>query len=86
MQVSVESVFSQILSAGGIAGVIAVIITGAICARYIQYGAEEVPQILSHSLATIIGFYFGTGISKSTGTSRPAVSSDTDDEPKPAGG
>jgi hypothetical protein len=60
------------LSVGGIAGVIGIIITGTICARYFAHGPEEVPQILTYSLTTIIGFYFGTGVAK------PA-------EPPPAG-
>ena len=52
----------QILSSGGIAGVIALIIAGAISVRYVNNGPEEIPQILTYSLATIIGFYFGAGV------------------------
>jgi len=51
---------AQILSVGGIAGVIGIIITGTICARYFAHGPEEIPQILTYSLTTIIGFYFGS--------------------------
>ncbi|MCH9052164.1 MAG: hypothetical protein IIA72_13970 [Proteobacteria bacterium] len=77
---------NNILSVGGIAGLIALGIAGTICARYLQYGAEEIPQVLTYSLTTIIGFYFGTGVSKARGTSRTAVSSDVDEEHKPVGG
>ena len=56
----VTKVVAQILSVGGIAGVIGIIITGTICARYFMYGPEEIPQILTYSLTTIIGFYFGS--------------------------
>jgi uncharacterized membrane protein YfcA len=54
-----EKVVLRILSVGGIAGVIGIIISGSICARYFMHGPEEVPQILTYSLTTIIGFYFG---------------------------
>ena len=77
---------NNILSVGGIAGLIGLGISGTICARYLQYGSEDIPQVLTYSLTTIIGFYFGTGVSRARGTSRPDVSSDVDDEPKPAGG
>jgi hypothetical protein len=54
--------FGRILSVGGIAGVIAFLITITICIRYISVGPEEIPQILTYSLSTIIGFYFGAGV------------------------
>lgn len=54
-----EKVVLRILSVGGIAGVIGIIISGTICARYFMHGPEEIPQILTYSLSTIIGFYFG---------------------------
>lgn len=57
----------SILSVGGIAGVIAIIIAVTICARYFMHGPEEIPQILTYSLTTIIGFYFGTGVSRDDG-------------------
>ena len=59
-------ILRDILTVGGIAGMIAIIITVTICARYIQYGAEPIPDILTYALATIIGFYFGTGITKAS--------------------
>ena len=49
---------------GGIAGLIALGITLSIRLRYVEHGAEEIPQILTYALSTIIGFYFGTGISR----------------------
>lgn len=58
----VTKIVAQILSVGGIAGVIGIIITGTICARYFMHGPEEVPQILTYSLTTIIGFYFGSKV------------------------
>jgi hypothetical protein len=60
----IGNVIERILTVGGIAGVIALAITVTICARYLQHGPEDIPQILTYSLTTIIGFYFGTGVSK----------------------
>lgn len=54
--------FDRLLSVGGIAGLIALGIAASICFRYVQHGAEEVPQVLTYSLTTIIGFYFGIGV------------------------
>jgi hypothetical protein len=54
----------SILTFGGIAGVIGILITGTICARYIKHGPEKIPEILTHALTTIIGFYFGTAAPK----------------------
>jgi hypothetical protein len=59
-----ENLFTKILTVGGIAGVITLAITITICYRYAMHGPEEIPQILSYSLTTIIGFYFGTGVAK----------------------
>jgi hypothetical protein len=59
-----QELIAKILTVGGIAGVIAIAITVTICARYFQHGPEEIPQILTYSLTTIIGFYFGTGVAK----------------------
>ncbi len=50
----------RILSIGGIAGLIGLGIAASICFRYVQYGAQEIPQVLTYALTTIIGFYFGT--------------------------
>jgi hypothetical protein len=51
--------FRDLLTVGGIAGVIGIIITGTICYRYAVHGPEDVPPLLSHALTTILGFYFG---------------------------
>lgn len=59
----ITTMLSALLSVGGIAGLIAVIITGTICARYFKHGPEEIPQVLAYALTTILGFYFGAGIS-----------------------
>lgn len=51
----------RVLAVGGIAGVIALLITLAILFRYVQHGpGEQIPEVLSHALTTILGFYFGT--------------------------
>ena len=60
--------FRSVLSVGGIAGVIALIITVTICGRYFSRGPEEIPQILTYSLSTIIGFYFGAGTKGANGS------------------
>jgi len=60
--------FERLLSVGGIAGLIALGIAAAICIRYVQHGPEEIPQVLTYSLTTIIGFYFGTSVPKRRGT------------------
>jgi uncharacterized membrane protein YfcA len=62
--VNVTNRFAGVLAVGGIAGLLAVIIAGTICFRYAMHGPEEVPQILGYALSTIIGFYFGTGVSR----------------------
>jgi hypothetical protein len=77
--------FDNILSVGGIAGLIALGIAGTICVRYAQYGSEDIPQVLTYSLTTIIGFYFGTGVSKARGLPRSSDAGGSD-EPDPAGG
>ena len=56
--------FERLLSVGGIAGLIAIAITISICTRYVQNGAEEIPQVLTYALTTILGFYFGTGVAR----------------------
>ena len=55
---------TKLLSIGGVAGVIALTIAVSICIRYVEHGNEEIPQILSYSLSTIIGFYFGAGVAR----------------------
>ena len=54
-------IVSNVLTIGGIAGIIAVIITLAISLRYFRHGPEDPPQVLVHALTTILGFYFGAG-------------------------
>ncbi len=58
-----QQIIAHILTSGGIAGLIAVIIVGGIVLRYVKHGMEDIPPILSISLSTIIGFYFGSGVS-----------------------
>lgn len=64
----------RLLSVGGIAGLIAMAITISICTRYIQYGSEEIPQVLTYALTTILGFYFGAGVAKPTPAPPPESS------------
>jgi hypothetical protein len=59
---------NSILSVGGISGFLAVLIVLAIGGRYFIHGPEEVPSILAYALSTIIGFYFGAGISRANTT------------------
>jgi len=60
----VSNPIDNILSVGGISGFLAVMIVAAIGGRYFFHGPEEVPPILAYALSTIIGFYFGAGISR----------------------
>jgi hypothetical protein len=67
--------FNNILSVGGIAGLIALIITISICYRYVTHGSEPIPDILTYALSTIIGFYFGNAVSTASGAFRRAENS-----------
>lgn len=56
------NVLSVWLGSGGVAGVIAIMITAAILYRYVVHGpGEPVPDLLANALTTILGFYFATG-------------------------
>jgi hypothetical protein len=55
-------ILGTVLTAGGISGVIALVITTAISVRYMKNGPEKIPEVLSAALTTIIGFYFGTAV------------------------
>jgi hypothetical protein len=61
---AIVRVLEGLLSVGGIAGVIAIIITIAMCKRYTVDGDQQFPEIMKYALATILGFYFGTGVSR----------------------
>jgi hypothetical protein len=67
---SLTDMFGRVLSIGGIAGVIALIIAGAIAGRYFMHGPEQVPDILSNALTTILGFYFGAGVTTAAAAAR----------------
>jgi uncharacterized membrane protein YfcA len=62
--------FERIVSTGGVTGTIPVMIVAAIGGRYFFHGPEEVPQILGYALSTIIGFYFGSGVSEAISNKR----------------
>ena len=54
-------VIDRLQSAGGVAAVLATMIAGTICIRYLLYrDASDLPPVLSHSLSVILGFYFGS--------------------------
>jgi hypothetical protein len=56
----VKALLDRILATGGIAGVIALMISSAILYRYLKFGpGEQIPDVLSHAFTTILGFYFG---------------------------
>jgi hypothetical protein len=57
-------ILEGLLSVGGIAGLIAIIITIAMCKRYMIDGDQQFPEIMKYALTTILGFYFGAGISR----------------------
>ncbi len=61
-----RSPIQEILSAGGISGILAIMITCGILYRYTIYGDTQFPDMLTHALSTIIGFYFGTGVTRAT--------------------
>ncbi|MBS0355734.1 MAG: hypothetical protein JSR83_17755 [Proteobacteria bacterium] len=54
------SAVAEFTRTSGIAGVIAIIITLTICYMFAFLRVTDVPAVLSTSLATILGFYFGT--------------------------
>jgi len=57
--------FAAILnSLGGIAGIIGLIVTLTIVYLVIREPKAEIPQILSTALTAILGFYFGSKVSK----------------------
>jgi hypothetical protein len=61
------SAFGVFLQVGGIAGIIAILLTMTICSLYL-WSDKEVPALLSTTLTTIIGFYFGTKVATSDTT------------------
>jgi hypothetical protein len=60
-----ERIISNLLTVGGIAGLIALTITVTLCARYFRHGPEEPPEVLKFALTAIIEFYFGTATAPS---------------------
>jgi hypothetical protein len=59
-----SSFWGRVLDAsGGIAGLLAVMITGAIIYEYMKYGGTaqkfDIPTPLATALGTVLGFYFG---------------------------
>jgi len=59
---AIENLTREVLSVGGMAGAIALLIAGAISIRYLEYGNQPIPETLLHALTTIPGFYLWTAV------------------------
>lgn len=59
-----RELLSEILSVGGVAGIVALIIAGTISACLIKNPAAKLPPELWQALLAILGFYFGTKTGK----------------------
>jgi hypothetical protein len=53
-------VIGRLQTPGGVAAVLATLITLTLCVRFLLHGPENAPEYLTHAFATILGFYFGT--------------------------
>jgi hypothetical protein len=69
---AIVRVLEGLLSVGGIAGIIAIIITVSMCKRYIADGDQVFPEIMKYALTTILGFYFGTGVTRARAPRNPS--------------
>jgi hypothetical protein len=58
------SKLADVFSLGAVAGIIAILITLTICGLIVLKGVTDPPQILSAALSSILGFYFGSKVSK----------------------
>lgn len=56
----------SVQSPGGVAATLATMIAGAICTRYSIYRNASGVPILSHSLSVILGFYFGSKVTRTS--------------------
>jgi hypothetical protein len=59
-----EPIVSRVLQIVGISGLIAVLITITIC--WLILRQQQVPEILSHALTTVLGFYFAASVYESS--------------------
>ncbi len=57
-----QTLLERILASVGVPGFLAVFITLTII--YLTIMNRDIPEALTHSLATILGFYFGTKVAK----------------------
>jgi hypothetical protein len=67
------SFWGKIIEAsGGVAGLLAVMITGAIIYQYVKFGGQkfEIPSPLATALGTVLGFYFGGKTKEAKETAR----------------
>ena len=53
---------NDVLEAGGIAGVIALLIAATLCYVVVKHPDTEIPEVLSNALSVILGFYFGSKV------------------------
>ena len=60
---SLGRLLDRLLGVGGMAGILALIITTSICYRYVRTGDQVFPEVMTYALTTILGFYFGTAVS-----------------------
>jgi hypothetical protein len=68
----------EVFTVGGAPAVIAIVITGTICYLAISPNNQPTPDILGHALTTILGFYFGSKVSREKDSSKDK-SSDLDE-------
>jgi hypothetical protein len=54
----------EVLSVGGVPAVIAILITVTICYLVLARGAKDIPEVLGNALSIILGFYFGSKVTK----------------------
>jgi hypothetical protein len=67
-------IIDRLQTAGGVAAVLAALITVSLCVRYVTHGPDEhPPEYLTHAFATILGFYFGTKTVARTRSTRDVV-------------
>lgn len=68
---AIVRVLEGLLSIGGIAGLIAIMITIAMCKRYMVDGDQQFPEIMKYALTTILGFYFGAAVTHERAKENP---------------
>jgi hypothetical protein len=59
-----SNLLREVLSVGGVPAVIAILITLTICYLVVGRGGKDIPEVLGNALSIILGFYFGSKVSK----------------------